>query len=263
MANQHGDWIWYELSTPDADASSAFYGAILGWTVNNPKDDGFDYREIQMGEAFIGGMMQLTDEMTAGGAVPAWIGYVQVDNVDASVAAIEAAGGRTCMPARDMEGVGRFALMFDPQGALFYVMTPGNPPGMEDYNSTAFAKYAPLVGHCAWNELATSDPAGAIAFYGKLFGWTKDGEMDMGPMGKYEFLKSDAPIGAVMPRMPEMPVSAWGFYFRVPDIDAAVAAVKANGGMILVEPMEIPGGEYSLNAMDPQGAAFGLVGPKK
>jgi uncharacterized protein len=38
--------------------------------------------------------------------------------------------------------------------------------------------------------------------------------------------------------------------------------VKANGGTILVEPMEIPGGEYSLNVMDPQGAHFGLVGPR-
>jgi hypothetical protein len=59
-----------------------------------------------------------------------------------------------------------------------------------------------------------------------------------------------------------MPVSAWSFYFRVPDIDAAVETVKASGGTLLMEPVEIPGGEYSLNALDPQGAAFGLVGPR-
>jgi uncharacterized protein len=131
--------------------------------------------------------------------------------------------------------------------------------------STAFAKYEPLVGHCAWNELATSDPEAAKAFYGAQFGWAKDGELDMGPMGKYEFLKVSGgrfALGAVMPKMPEMPVSMWTFYFRVPDIDAAVETVKANGGTILVEPMEIPGGEYSLNAMDPQGVSFGLVGPR-
>lgn len=262
MTNKHGDWIWYELMTPDADAATGFYGAILGWKINNPKDDGFDYREVQMGSEFIGGVMPLTPEMTAGGAVPAWVGYVAVDDVDASVAAIEAAGGRTCMPARDMEGVGRFAMMFDPQGAPFYVMTPTPPPGMDDYTSTAFAKYEAKPGHCAWNELATSDPAGAIAFYGKIFGWTKDGEMDMGPMGKYEFVKSDVPIGAIMPKMPQMPVSAWGFYFRVPDIDKAMETVKSKGGQVIVEPMEIPGGEFSINAVDPQGAHFGLVGPR-
>jgi uncharacterized protein len=148
--------------------------------------------------------------------------------------------------------------MFDPQGAPFYVMKDS-----AGHVSTAFAKYEPKVGHCAWNELATADPAGAFVFYGKVFGWVKDGDMDMGPMGLYEFVKSDVPIGAIMPKMPEMPVSAWGFYFRVADIDAAAETVKAKGGTILVEPIEIPGGEYSLNAMDPQGAAFGLVGPRK
>jgi uncharacterized protein len=63
--------------------------------------------------------------------------------------------------------------------------------------------------------------------------------------------------------MPQMPVSAWTFYFRVADIDAASAQITGNGGTILQEPIEIPGGEFSLNALDPQGAAFGLVGPRK
>lgn len=260
----HGDWIWYELMTPDADDASRFYGAILGWTIANPGNDEFDYREIlaESGD-HVGGVMQLTPDMVAGGAHPAWVGYVAVDDVDASVAAIEAAGGRTCMPARDIDGVGRFAMMFDPDGAPFYVMRPTPPADQPDATSNAFAKYAPQVGHCAWNELQTSDPAAAFDFYGKVFGWSKGDEMDMGPMGKYAFVVSDVPIGAVMPRMPQMPASAWGFYFRVPDIDAAVEAVKANGGRLSMEPVEIPGGDFSFNAMDPQGVAFGLVGPRK
>jgi predicted enzyme related to lactoylglutathione lyase len=54
----------------------------------------------------------------------------------------------------------------------------------------------------------------------------------------------------------------WAYYFRVADIDKAVEYINANGGQILQEPTEIPGGEFSINAMDPQGAAFGLVGPR-
>ena len=69
-------------------------------------------------------------------------------------------------------------------------------------------------------------------------------------------------IGAVMPKMPDMPVSMWAYYFRVPDIDAGVAAITANGGTLLQEPIAIPGGDFSLMAMDPAGAAFGLVGPR-
>ena len=87
----------------------------------------------------------------------------------------------------------------------------------------------------------------------------------MGTMGKYEFLRVAGGrflLGAVMPKMPQMPVSAWTYYFRVPDIDAAVDALKAAGGTLHMEPMEIPGGDYSLSASDPQGAAFGLVGPR-
>lgn len=263
MPNKHGDFIWYELMTPDAGASANFYSAFLDWEVGDQPD----YREIEASDGHVGGMLQLTPEMTEGGARPTWVGYILVDNVDASIAAIEAAGGRTCMPARDMPGVGRFAMMFDPQGAIFYVMTPTPPAGDPDAESHAFAKYEPKLGHCAWNELATSDPDAAKAFYGAQFGWEKGDELDMGPMGKYEFLiaPGERPygVGAVMAKMPEMPVSMWTYYFRVANIDAAAETLKANGGTMLAEPMEIPGGEYSLTAMDPHGAAFGLVGPRK
>jgi hypothetical protein len=69
-------------------------------------------------------------------------------------------------------------------------------------------------------------------------------------------------IGAVMPKMPQMPASMWSYYIGVDDIDRAAAAVSEGGGQILNGPMEIPGGEFALNGMDPQGAAFGLVGPR-
>src|SRR3546814_15481496 len=70
-------------------------------------------------------------------------------------------------------------------------------------------------------------------------------------------------IGAVMPVMPDMPAPAWTFYIGVDDIDRAKAAIEAEGGTLVNGPMEIPGGEYAMNGIDPQGAAFGLVGPRK
>jgi uncharacterized protein len=258
MTNLHGDFIWYELMTPDHDAATRFYGAILGWQVAPSKQEGMDYRVFSAGEAEVGGFMVLTDAMTAGGARPCWAGYIAVDDTDAAVSAIKAAGGEVMMGPDTIPGIGRFAFVADPQGVMFYVMT--DTSGEESH---AFSKHEPKLGHCAWNELATSDPAGAWAFYGDQFGWTKEGELDMGDMGTYEFVKTDAMIGAIMPKMPEMPVSAWTFYFRVPDIDVAAAAVKAGGGVLHMEPMEIPGGEFSLSAADPHGAVFGLVGPRK
>jgi uncharacterized protein len=265
MINHHGDFIWYELVTSDADAAGEFYGEVVGWTSIASGQPGMDYRFFSSGDGSdnkdgVGGYMAITPEMAEGGARPCWVGYVAVNDVDASTASIVAAGGSVLMPAMDIEGVGRMAMVADPQGALFYVMK-----GASDEYSHSFAALEPKFGHCAWNELATSDPEAAKTFYSAQFGWSKDGEMDMGPMGKYEFLKSSGgrfALGAVMPKMPEMPVSMWTYYFRVADIDAAANAIKAGGGTILQEPIEIPGGEYSLNAMDPQGAAFGLVGAR-
>lgn len=193
MSNKHGDFIWYELLTDDAEAAPAFYGKVH-------------------------------------------------------------------MPPTDIPNVGRFALVADPQGALFYVMTPTPQPG--GGGSASFAATEPKLGHCAWNELATSNPPAALNFYHDLFGWVKDGDMDMGPMGKYEFLRHDFMLGAMMPKRPQLPVSTWTYYFRVADIDVAVEVIKANGGQIVQGPDEIPGGEFSLNAIDPQRAAFALVGPR-
>lgn len=252
--NKHGDFLWYELITPDAGAAEGFYGQVLDWSFEGSAD----YRHIAASEGQIGGILTLSPDMAQGGARPVWLGYVAVDDVDVVAAQIVEAGGLVRMPPQDMAGVGRIAMLADPQGVSFYVMR-----GSRDGTSNAFAADRPMIGHCAWNELSTSDPAAAQAFYFGAFGWAKDGEMDMGPLGQYEFLRHGAMIGAVMPLMPGQERSAWTFYFRVADIDGAAAAITANGGTLVHGPQEIPGGEFSVNAVDPQGAAFGLVGPRE
>ena len=260
MTNKQGDFIWYELMTNDADAAQDFYGAVLGWTFTSAGQGDKDYRQFSMKGVHVGGVLPLLPAMEQGGARPAWMGYIGVEDVDRMAAAIASANGSVHMEPQDIPGVGRFAFVGDPQGAQFYVMTPIPPAG--GGASQSFAAAEPKVGHCAWNELATSNPVAALHFYHNLFGWEKDGEMDMGPQGKYEFLRHDFLLGAMMPIMPGMPLSMWTYYFRVPDIDAAVATIKANGGQILQEPGEIPGGDFSMNALDPQGAAFALVGAR-
>lgn len=261
MTDTTGSFIWYELMTTDAAEAARFYGAVVGWTVgeNVTPEGEVDYRMIQRDDGGnAGGLLTLTDEMTGKGARPVWVGYIHVADVDAAVAAISADGGAVLMPANDLD-VGRIAMVTDPQGAPFYVMTPTGPEGE---SSDAFSAQKPQ--HVRWNELATSDQDAAIAFYTGHFGWAQEGEMDMGPMGAYKFLTREGDmIGAVMRKPPEMPMSLWTYYIGVDDIDRASAAVRDNGGTVLVEPVEIPGGEFSLNGVDPQGALFGLVGPRK
>jgi predicted enzyme related to lactoylglutathione lyase len=259
MANKHGDFIWYEILTSDADAAQAFYGKVLDWSFADSGQEAMDYRIVNAGDHSVAGLMAITPEMAEHGARPVWLGYVAADDVDKCVESIGHGGGRALMPAMDVPGVGRIAMVADPQGAPFYVMKPSSAEG----ESLAFAYDHPRVGHCAWNELVTSDQAAAWHFYGVRFGWVKDGEMDMGPMGTYDFIRHGGVIGAMMKGTAQMGPPHWNFYFRVADIDAAKDAIEANGGSVIHGPQEIPGGDFSMNAIDPQGAHFALVGSRK
>ncbi|WP_138468782.1 VOC family protein [Poseidonocella sp. HB161398] len=258
MANQHGDFIWYELLVPDADAAEGFYAGLLGWSFEPAAEGGKDYRVASMAGVPVAGLMTLTPEMQAGGARPCWLGYLAVEDADAASGAIAQAGGKVVMEPADIPGVGRFAMALDPGGTPFYVMR-----GSSGETSESFAQDAPRAGHCAWNELHSTDPAAALAFYAGVFGWEEADRMEMGPAGTYQMLRNPphaTMLGAVMPAGEAPP--GWVFYFRVPDIDVAAALIAETGGQVVLAPMEIPGGEYVLNALDPQGALFALIGKR-
>ncbi|HMI41457.1 MAG TPA: VOC family protein, partial [Sphingomicrobium sp.] len=218
-----------------------------------------DYRMIGRSDGGnAGGVMRLTDEMKGHGAKPIWLGYVAVDDVDASVSSIEQGGGKALMPAFDIPDVGRIAMVADPQGVAFYVMKPIPPAGNEDKVSDVFSPDQPQ--RVSWNELATRDQVAALEFYTSRFGWTKGDVMPMGDMGDYQFITHHGvPLGAMMTASPENS-ARWRFYFRVPNTDAAAEAVRANGGTINHGPAEVPGGDRILIGTDPQGAEFALVG---
>lgn len=254
-------FIWYELMTNDPQSARAFYGAVVGWEIEAKPAGDMDYRMIVRSDGgHAGGVLTLTDAMREGSARPDWLGYLYTSDVDALVAATLAEGGSVHMPAMDMH-VGRMAMVADPQGAVVYVMTPVPPEGQPDAKSDVFSVDQPQ--HVRWNELQSSDPAGSVAFYTKHFGWTQQGAMPMGDMGDYLFIQQDGTgIGAIMRKLPQVPASMWSFYIGVDDIDRAVAAVEAGSGKLLGPVNQIPGGEFTVHAMDPQGATFGLVGPR-
>src|SRR3990170_2568514 len=121
MPNPHGSFIWYELITPDPDGSKRFYDAVVGWDIEAQPSGDMDYRMIRRSDGgHAGGVLRLSDDMASHGARPVWLGYIGVDDVDASVAATEQSGGKALMPATDMPGVGRIAMVADAQGAPFY-----------------------------------------------------------------------------------------------------------------------------------------------
>ena len=119
-------------------------------------------------------------------------------------------------------------------------------------------------GHIGWHELLAVDGKSAFDFYAGQFGWTKGDAMDMGAMGIYQlFAAGREPVGGIMDQARQHPAPYWLFYFTVPALDAAVAKMKEQGGTVLFEPMEVPGGSWIVQGKDPQGAIFALTAPKR
>lgn len=257
MASSQGNFIWYELMTTDTKAAEAFYRGVVGWRAQDAGMKDMAYTILSADEAPIGGLLALPPEARDAGARPGWIGYVAVDDVDAYAARLTQAGGTVHRAPDDIPGVGRFAVVADPQGALFVLFK-----GSADQQPPQAAPDAP--GHTGWHELHAGDRESAFAFYSSLFGWTKAEAIDMGPMGIYQiFATGSTPIGGMMTKTDAVPNPFWLYYFNVDDINGAAARVKDKKGQILNGPQQVPGGNWIVQCTDPQGAMFALVGPQR
>jgi predicted enzyme related to lactoylglutathione lyase len=249
-------FVWYELMTTDMKAAEAFYGAVVGWSGQAFNQADINYTVMSAGDKMVAGIMTLPAEVCATGGRPGWVGYIGVDDVDAATASVKQAGGAVHRAPADIPNIGRFSVVADPQGAVFMLFKP-----MGSDNSPAPAG---TPGHVGWRELYASDWQNALDFYGKQFGWTKAEAVDMGAMGIYQlFAAGGVPIGGMMNKPPAIPSPVWLYYFNVEAADAGAARVSKNGGQVLMGPHEVPGGSWIVQCMDPQGAMFALVAPKR
>jgi uncharacterized protein len=243
--------LWYELMTTDTKAAEKFYKTVVGWTSAPYEGSPQPYTMFQRaGNTPVAGLMKTPDGMNA---PPFWAMYVGVPRIEDAAANIKRLGGKPHTEIIEIPKVGRMQLMMDPQGAVFYIFEPASTEQRPEA--------APEVGEASWHELMTTDVPAAMLFYQQVFGWQPSESMDMGEMGKYQmFNRPHGMIGGMMNKPREMAnaPSNWQIYFRVPDVQAATERIKSNGGQILNGPMEVPGGDWVVNAMDPQGAAFGL-----
>ena len=248
-------FAWYELMTPDPIAASTFYNAVVGWQARDAGMPDMAYTLLSAAGVDVAGVMELPREAVQQGIPPCWTGYIAAPDVDAHVAKLTAAGGTVHRRAEDIPGVGRFAVVADPQGAVFILFAPAG--GM---TRPPVAPYTP--GHVGWHELHAGDGASAFAFYSALFGWTKVSAVDMGPMGVYQTFGAGEPaFGGMMTKPSGAPGPCWRYYFTVGSVKAAIIRATNGGGQVVHGPMEVPGGGWIANCIDPQGAAFSLTGP--
>ena len=249
--SSHGKFTWYDLMTTDPEAGKEFYMALAGWgleTWGGPTP----YAMWTHGGCPHGGVMQLPEEAQQAGAPPHWLLYMATDDVDRTVARTEELGGSVIVPAQDVEDIGRFAVLADPQGAVFSIF--------QTLKEDTSGDEQPAVGRFSWHELLTGDLDAAFAFYSDLFGWAKGEAHDMGEMGTYQIFsrrEGTVPTGGMFVKPPEMP-AAWLAYLRVDDAGAAAGRIQELGGQILNGPMGVPGGDQVAQCLDPQGAAFAI-----
>lgn len=123
----HGAFSWSELITTDPAAAADFYGPLFGWQIETMDMPAGPYRVVKLGDQAIGGIMSMP--LGAPAMPPNWGCYVTVDQVDALVERVVDLGGTVIVAPMPVPGVGRFAVIQDPQGALLNVISYEAPTG--------------------------------------------------------------------------------------------------------------------------------------
>jgi len=239
--------MWVDLGTSDLDAATRFYGKVFGWQFQSAGADAGGYGFYMLNGKMVAGAGPLMSDQQP----VAWSTYIDSADADATVAKAREAGGTVIVEPMDVMGAGRMAFVLDPTGAAIGIWQPLQHTGAELANEP---------GAFCWNELATRDIEAAKRFYKAVFDW--DGTTNaFGDTTYTEFKVGDRTVcgmremGANDP--PQVPAH-WLVYFAVADTDAAVSTISGAGGAVLVPPMDIDPGRFSV-ATDPQGAAFGVI----
>ncbi len=254
MVDQPARFAWYELLTTDVTAASDFYGKVVGWDAKDASTPELAYTVLTASEVPVAGLMDLPEEGRRLGATPRWLGYVAVDDIDATATEIRRSGGAVLLPPTD-SNIGRVSVVADPQKATFALVDgltcgPRQPGGLDE------------LGRVGWHELLAQDRNRIFDFYGELFGWQKDSD-ETHPADFYQlFSVGGETIGGMLTKLPSVPQPCWLYYFNVDDIGAAAKRVNSGGGRMLQGPIELSEGCWIARCVDPQGALFALQGAR-
>jgi predicted enzyme related to lactoylglutathione lyase len=239
-----GRFVWHELMTPDTSGAHAFYSKVVGWKTQ-PFEHDPSYQMFAAGSGPIGGSVA----QPAG--TPHWLHYVGTPDIEATVQAAKSRGGSVTKEISAIPNGGKYAVLADPQGAAIAVYQSAQDAGKES---------PPKRGEFSWHELATTDWKAAVDFYSAVFGWEKMAEHDMGAMGKYVLFGSNGvQRGGMFNKPPEYPGGpGWLGYIRVKDVNETVKKAKGARATLINGPMEVPGGDWIAQFVDPYGAMFAV-----
>jgi predicted enzyme related to lactoylglutathione lyase len=252
-----GHFAWFDLMTSDPGAAGVFYGELLGWTFKEMDMQGFTYTLFEAGGRGQGGIMPLEP---ASGLTSHWMSYIEVEQVDGACERAAQLGAKVCLEPRDIPGVGRFAILQDPSGALFSPFVSADAARQAEW-----LKEAPMPaveGQISWCELVVTDAEAALSFYQQVVGWKAEPQ-EMGGGVVYHVL---VPPGAQGPNsgvgglmgMPDSKTSppSWVPFVSVKDAEQIVARAQRLRGEVLHPLHAVPGvGRFAV-LRDPTGGVF-------
>ncbi|MEU9286067.1 VOC family protein [Streptomyces sp. NPDC048275] len=239
-----GGPCWTELGTSDLEAAKGFYADLFGWRPEtDPDKEAGGYTVAYLGDAAVAAISPLYQESQP----VAWNVSFAVADADATVDALQDAGGTVVLGPMDVFDLGRFAVVFDPTGAAFQLWQARSFPGAALFNAP---------GALGWVELMTRAPDRATEFYTTVFGWSLSASEDYPQWGI-----AGADFGGMVTmgeHFPHEVPAHWLPYFAVEDVDDTAAATVGAGGSMLMEPTSVPEGPRIAVLRDPQGALFGI-----
>jgi len=236
----NGTFCWVDLGTTDVPGAKAFYGGLLGWEFEDlPADEG-SYTMCRLQGKDVAGIHAHREDQGTG-----WSSNISVDDLDGATAKARELDATVLAEPFEVPGAGRSSVLRDPSGAVVSLWQAGGHAGAGLVNE---------VGAWGWNELVAVDLAAAKAFYGGLLGWSA--EDVPGPIPRISFTLGDLLIGGGhAPAPQEDPAPHWTVSFGAADADQAAGEVQRLGGTVLLPPMDIPVGRFTIVA-DPAGAVF-------
>ena len=244
-----GSFVWHDLITHDLDAASSFYGVLLGWEFEQavPRE-GYPYLLAKKDGRYAGGIIEIP-RPADGNDYARWLGYMLVEDINASIARTPSSGGQVIEAVRDRGEVGKIAAISDSQRAVLGLI--------ESQFDTGDQVLRDARGAVVWNELLAADIEAAAEFYTALAGVEANTIERRG--GRYTLLESGGVQHAGILKLPlDDTDPLWLSYFAVGDPASAAAEAEALGGKVILAPSaELREGSMAL-IQDPQGVVLAL-----
>jgi uncharacterized protein len=239
---------WIDLTTSNIERAQDFYGTVFGWTFESAGPEYGGYVNAAKDGHSVAGLMSNAPEF---GYPDQWATYFHTADVNATVSALTAAGGSSCMGPMEVRAKGHMGLATDPSGALFGLWQPLEHRGFDVIGE---------AGAPVWHQLATRGYRAAVDFYREVFGWQTEQISDSDEFRYTTAWFNDQQLLGVMDGaacLPEGVPSNWTIFFGAEDVDKTLQVITECGGAVLRPAEDTPYGRLAA-ATDPTGTAFSL-----